>query len=229
MSRHDASLHLLTIAERLAGLPQTSPVARALRNRPELLDGLEASYRALFENLTPAQGRERLAIALFTASLHGDEVVTDHFHQLLAAQDNALARLVALEAANAALPGPYGTWPPGPLSAEDLDGPVWRADPEIQDLLGHRLAAAFAHAHLITLHPRDASEEALQALAEAGWTPDEIPGLNGLIAFLGALSPVVAGLRAYAFARQPHLLAGAAALAASKQTGQFQRPGRAYG
>ncbi len=205
MSRHDAWLHPLTIIERLAALPQGSPVTRALRNRPELLEGLEAGYRTLMRTGGPAR-REQLAVAAFAAVLHGEEVVIRHFHELLAAEDGPLAAIVAREADNASLPGPYGVWPPGPLSAEDLDGPAWRADPPLRQHLGARLAAALEHAHLITLHPRDTSAGASEALAQAGWQAEEIRALNGLIAWIGALSPVVAGLRAYAFARHPHLL-----------------------
>ena len=205
MSRHDAWLHPLTIAERLAAVPQGSPVSRALRNRPELLEGLETGYRGLIR-LEGTQRREQLAVAAFAAALHGDEVVVQHFHDLLVAEDAGLARTIAEEADNAALPGPYGVWPPGPLSAEDLDGPAWRADPPLRQFLGARLAAALEHTHLITLHPRDATAEAARTLGRAGWQAEEIRGLNGLIAWIGALSPVVSGLRAYAFARHPHLV-----------------------
>ena len=204
MSRHDAWLHQLTIVEKLASVPPGSPVSRALRSRPELVEGLDSGYRNLL--LSRGTGEvEHLAVTAFAAALHGDEVVAQHFHDLLAAEDEALAKTIRHEAENASLPGPYGTWPPGPLSAEDLDGPAWRADPPLRLRLGARLAAALEHAHLITLHPRDTSDAALAALARAGWQPGEIVALNGLIAWIGALSPVISGLRAYVFARHPHL------------------------
>ena len=205
MSRHDAWLHPLTITERLAAVPQASPLSRALRNRPELLEGLDAGYRGLI-SAGGARRREDLAVTAFAAALHGEDAVVQHFHDLLSAEDADLARVIGEEADHAALPGPYGVWPPGPLSAEDLDGPAWRADPPLRQYLGARLSAALEHTHLITLHPRDATGEDAGALSRAGWSEEEIRALNGLIAWIGALSPVVAGLRAYAFARQPHLL-----------------------
>ncbi|WP_112313020.1 CMD domain protein [Pseudogemmobacter bohemicus] len=202
MSRYEPWLHPLTLTERLAAVPPGSPILRALRNRPELLEALETGYRDLLRHEGVARV-EAFAVAAFTAHLHGEEVVAGHFHELLASEDNTLAALITEEAENAALPGPYGIWPPGPLSAEDLDGPAWRADPPLRLRLGARLSAGLEHAHLVTLHPRDITAGAGEALARAGWSRDEVLALNRLIAWIGALSPVVAGLRAYGFARHP--------------------------
>lgn len=219
MSRHEPLLHRPTLAERLAAVPPGSPILRALRNRPELLAGLESGYQDLLRHSGAAR-TEALAIAAFTSHLHGEEAVSTHLHALLQAADSELALLIAEEAENAALPGPYGTWPPGPLSAEDLDGPAWRADPPLRLRLGARLSAALEHAHLVTLHPRDITAAADEALERAGWLPAETLALNRLIAWIGALSPVVSGLRAYAHARH---------LQRTGTTGQDRPAGFAYG
>ncbi|KAB2887463.1 MAG: CMD domain protein, partial [Burkholderiaceae bacterium] len=65
-------------------------------------------------------------------------------------------------------------------------------------LLGPRLAAALAHAHLLVYHPRDASGEALQALARAGWSETDTVVLSQLVAFLSFQIRVVAGLHVLA-------------------------------
>ena len=68
-------------------------------------------------------------------------------------------------------------------------------DPAHAALLGARLAAALAHAHLLAYHPRDASAGALQALQQAGWSETDIVIVSQLASFLSFQIRVVAGLR----------------------------------
>jgi uncharacterized protein YciW len=65
-------------------------------------------------------------------------------------------------------------------------------------VLGPRLAAAFAHVHLLVFHPRDAESAALQALLDAGWSTTDIVTLSQTTAFLSFQIRVVAGLRTLA-------------------------------
>ena len=53
---------------------------------------------------------------------------------------------------------------------EDAPGPAYRVSDANALLLGPRLSAALAHAHLLVFHPRDASARELQALLDAGWS-----------------------------------------------------------
>jgi CMD domain protein len=94
--------------------------------------------------------------------------------------------------------GPYGSYPPGPLTREDTAGPVYRADAAARRALGARLAAAFEHVHLLVYHPRDAAPAALQALLDAGWSTTDIVTLSQIVAFLSFQIRVVVGLRALA-------------------------------
>ena len=151
---------------------------------------------------------ERRAIAAFAALLTGEPETAAHLLALLVETDATLAplaRLIEHEAEDSAHPGPYGSFPPGPLSAEDLDGPVYAVPAATRREIGLRLAAALEYAHLATLHPRDATPEALTALTDAGWTNGGIAILLDIIGFVSFQACVVAGLRAYVSARQPHL------------------------
>jgi CMD domain protein len=90
--------------------------------------------------------------------------------------------------------GPYGAYPPGPLSAEDQTGLGFVVAPETRRVIGPRLGAALEHAHLLVFHPRDASPSALQALLDAGWTTTGVVTLSQLVAFLSFQIRVIDGL-----------------------------------
>ncbi|MCY1378773.1 CMD domain protein [compost metagenome] len=109
-----------------------------------------------------------------------------------------VAKAIEAEVARGATQGPYGRYPEGPLSVEDAAGPVYAVDAAQRAVLGERLSAGLAHAHLLVLHPRDASPVALQALLDAGWRTTEIVTLSQLVAFLAFQIRVVIGLRALA-------------------------------
>ena len=205
MTHHDT-----TLVERLAGVLPGSPIDRAWRARTEARRFAEDAYRRLLhpQDAGPMSLVERRAVAAFVAVLNGEGQTRDHLLILLRDTDPTLAplaRLVEREAEDSAHPGPYGSFPAGPLSAEDLDGPVYSAAYPVRHELGLRLAAALEYAHLATLHPRDATPESLAALAKAGWTNGGIALLVEIIGFVNFQSRVVAGLRSYIAARQPHL------------------------
>lgn len=199
MTHHD-----LILIERLSGLEHEATLARAFRARPEARRNAELSYHLLLhpEDPGPVTLAERRAVAGFVALLHGEEATQAHFLDLLRQTAPDLAPHVLTEATTAARPGPYGRFPPGPLSAEDLDGPVYRTGATARAALGERLSAALEHAHLLTLHPRDATSEALDALLKAGWSTSGVVVLSQLVSFLSFQIRVVAGLRSYVAARQ---------------------------
>jgi CMD domain protein len=110
----------------------------------------------------------------------------------------ALREALDAALAEAGAQGPYGRYPAGPLSREDVAGPAYRAGAETRRVLGRRLAAAFEHVHLLVFHPRDSSPGALQALLDAGWSTTGIVTLSQIVAFLSFQIRVVAGLRSLA-------------------------------
>lgn len=172
----------------------------------------ECAYRRLLapEEQGPVSLLERRAVAAFVAVLQGEPQTHAHFVALLRGTDPALAPLALLiqsEAEGSAHPGPYGVFPEGPLTAESLDGPVYRVDGTTRRQLGARLAAALEHAHLLALHPRDAKPEELEALLAVGWTREGIVILSQIVGLVVFQARVVAGLRAYLAVRQPHLQA----------------------
>jgi CMD domain protein len=205
------TFHDSTLVERLAGVTPGSAIARAYRARSEARRFAEESYRRLLQPQDPGPVSllERRAIAAFVAVLNGEPQTGDHFLRLLRDTDptlGQLARLIEREAEDSAHPGPYGRFPEGPLAAEDLDGPVYCVSKEVAGQFGPRLTAALEHAHLVTLHPGDATAEALQALATAGWTNGGIGIVLDIIGLVNFQARVVAGLRAYAFAQHPQLV-----------------------
>ncbi len=92
--------------------------------------------------------------------------------------------------------GPYGAYPNGPLTVEDVPGPIYQVATTSRSVLGARLSAALAHVHMLVLHPRDASPASLQALRDAGWLKTDIVTLSQLVAFLAFQIRAIAGLRA---------------------------------
>jgi CMD domain protein len=107
-------------------------------------------------------------------------------------------RAIDAAIAGAKAQGPYGSYPAGPLSRENIAGPTHRIAEETRRALGSRLAAAFDHMHLLVFHPRDAAPGALRALLETGWSTTDIVTLSQIAAFLSFQIRVVAGLRVLA-------------------------------
>lgn len=185
--------------DRLVGIPAGSPLDALRRSRPQTRDNIEASFRALFDpsdasGLSPV---ERRAIGLFVAGLHRADAVEKLFADRLAATPGGgglVTSVAALADRHVAL-GPFGTYPHGPLSREDTAGHVLAADGDLRVTFGERLAAAFAHTHLLVFHPRDAGPAALERLARAGFTADEVVTLSQIVSFLAFQIRIVHGLK----------------------------------
>jgi len=137
---------------------------------------------------------ERRAVTGFVERLLAVEGQSTPFFALLRQTDAQLAALLASEAASAARPGPYGRFPPGPLCAEDLDGPPYRTSPVICAKLGERLSVALEFAHLLVQHPGDLGPESLASLAVAGWTSKGIAELSEQIAAVAQQTRTLAQL-----------------------------------
>ncbi|MET0258896.1 MAG: CMD domain protein [Methylobacterium sp.] len=186
------------LIDALAGIRAGSALDAIRAKRSVARDNAQRSYELLLHPAEPGDVSldERRAVAAFVALLHRDAAVAEHYTGLLAAPE--LERVLASEAEAASAQGPYGAYPPGPLSAEDEAGPIYRAGDDARAALGPRLAAALEHAHLLVFHPRDAAGEALARLVQAGWSADGIVTLSQLVSFLAFQIRAAIGLRALA-------------------------------
>ncbi|WP_349865067.1 CMD domain protein [Leifsonia sp. WHRI 6310E] len=183
------------VIDQLVGIAPGDALDALRDQRPNARANAQASYDALFhsDEREEVGQRERLAIAYWTVAL-SQSPTSSHYRDLLAAEDADL--LAALEAAlpEALTEGPYGDYPAGPLTVENVAGLVWAPDAALSAAAGERLAAALAHTHLLVYRPRDSSADALQALLDAGWSTTGIVTLSQLVAFLSFQLRVVAGL-----------------------------------
>lgn len=194
---------MTTLIDRLAAIEPGSPLDSSFAARAEARAQAELSYQLLLHPAEPGAVSlpERHAVAAFVAVLHDQPQARDHYTTLLhrsAAPD--LAAVVLREAEGARTSGPYGHFPKGPLTVEDRAGLVYRPSTGVRAVLGDRLSAALEQAHLLVLHPRDASPAGLQNLLDAGWTTPGIVVLSQLVAFLSFQIRVISGLRAVAAA-----------------------------
>lgn len=192
------------IIDTLAGLAPDSPLAMIRDRKPVTRQQAQASYLALFEPAAPGDVslRERFAVAAFVAALHAQDGIAGFYAAGLARAERPEAIITAIfaQAALARTSGPYGAYPNGRLSVEDSSGPIFSVAEPHRGVLGARLVAALAHAHMLVFHPRDASAAALQKLLDAGWSNAGIVTLSQLIAFLTFQIRIVVGLRALATA-----------------------------
>ncbi|ABL72960.1 CMD domain protein [Paracoccus denitrificans] len=179
---------------RLAGIAPGSHLDQLRNRRAQAKTSAEESFTLL---LSPADEgdfpvADRRRVAFFVALLHGDAEAVSFYEALLG--EDPLAGGLRNEAERAVAPGPWGRYPVGPLSAEDIQGPALA----IPDAAGFepKLARALEHAHLLVLHPRDASPRALQALLDAGWSTTGVVTLSQLVAFLSFQIRAAIGLRA---------------------------------
>lgn len=184
------------LIDTLVGIAPGSRLDELRAKRPVARADAQATYDGLItapSDLARASAVERAAIGYWVAALSQATVLAEHYAGLLARLDPAvLTALAAVPAATTS--GPYGSYPPGPLSLEDEDGSHWAAPDDLRAATSDRLAAALEHAHLLTYRPRDASPDALQALLDAGWTTDGVVTVSQLVAFTHFQLRVVAGL-----------------------------------
>lgn len=187
------------LLDRFAGVAPEGAVDALRRHRPVTREHAQASYDALFTSFEPehASLAERAAVAQFVAALHADDLAAAHYGALAReAAGDGLADLIAELAVGAAATGPYGAYPAeGPLVGESVDGLRWAVPADARATLGERLSAALEHTHLLVFRPREASADALRALAAAGWSADGIVTLSQLVSFLAFQLRVAAGLR----------------------------------
>jgi CMD domain protein len=190
------------IIDRLAGLAAGSPLAMIRDRKPVTRQQAQESFRALFEpgDAEDVTLQERFALARFVAGLHAQDEAAAFYANGLAgtAPTEAFVEALAAEVARGQAVGPYGAYPKGKLSVEDVAGPVYAVADANRSVLGAKLTAAMAHIHLLVFHPRDASASGLQRLLDAGWSNAGIVTLSQLVAFLAFQLRAAAGLRTLA-------------------------------
>lgn len=192
------------IIDHLAGVHSGSKSDALRLRRPVTKEHAQKSWLALFAPSDTSQVSlaERFAVASFVAGLHGDAGIADFYREKLAEQPNGQAlvsTIKALAELNSAT-GPYGHYPAGPLTPENIDGPRLTISAADRAITGERLAAALEHTHLLVFRPRDARPAALQSLLSAGWSTTGIVTLSQLVSFLAFQIRVVAGLKTLAAA-----------------------------
>ena len=118
------------IIDTLAGLAPDSRLAQIRDRRPVTREHAQASYRALFEPAEPGTValQERFAVASFVAGLHAQDDLAAFYTAGLLRTAPAEAFVVALsaEADRGRTGGPYGAYPNGPLTVEDVAGPIYQ-------------------------------------------------------------------------------------------------------
>ncbi len=111
------------VIDHLAGIGPGSALDAVRARRPEARRQAQASHDALFAPEAPGEVtlEERRALAAYVCGLHGEaEIEAFHAEGLAAGLRAAIAEAVAASGG----PGPFGHYPPGPLSAEDGAGMV---------------------------------------------------------------------------------------------------------
>ena len=182
------------VIDALAGIAPGSALDQIRAGREQARREAQASFRALFEPAAPGDVplEERWAVAAFVAGLHEQPSIQQFYRSRLGPELHGAVEQVVQEAKGQ---GPYGSYPPGPLTRENVPGPRYRVSGPLRDALGARLSAALEHTHILVFHPRDAAPEQLQALLEAGWSTTGIVTLAQLVSFLSYQIRAVAGLR----------------------------------
>lgn len=190
------------IINHFAATAPGSPLDVLRDARPDAKLHAQKAFQALFmpEHPGDVSLTERFALGLFTTTLHraGDLAV---FYGQGLKDAGAPAELIAAvnkAAAENLTMGPYGAYPEGPLSVEDVSGPLFSVSDALAAALGARLTAALGHAHMLVFHPRDANADAIQKLFDAGWSEDGVVTISQLITFLAYQVRLVHGLRVLA-------------------------------
>jgi CMD domain protein len=183
------------VIDHLVGIAPGDALDSLRSQRPNARENAQTSFDALLnsDELEHASQLERLAIAYWTIAL-SQSSATSFYRDLLAAEDEATVAALETALPSAVTTGPYGDYPEGPLTVENVPGLHWEPDAALTASVGPRLAAALSHTHLLVYRPRDSSADALQALLDAGWSTTGIVTLSQLVAFLNFQLRVVAGL-----------------------------------
>lgn len=185
------------VIDNLLGIEPGSGLDAIRAARKTARENAQLSYLALFEPPFPGgvSVEHRFVLATFVSGLHHCDGVTQFYRSKL--EQIAPSHVVAAIDAEIDLgssSGPWGSYPPGPLSIENTSGTTYQSSEQGRGLLDDKLIAALEHAHMLVFHMRDANHQALQRLIDAGWSTTDIVTMSQLVAFLTFQIRVVAGL-----------------------------------
>ncbi|WP_029629313.1 CMD domain protein [Yaniella halotolerans] len=187
------------IIDVLTGIESGSSLDAIRRTREQARQNAQRSFEVLFEPAEPGTFSlaERYAVSAYTVALQASASPAAAFYTELLEDEVSpeLAAAVAELAERDRRAGPYGEYQETGLAAESVPGPTV-SYAQRPNVVSERLAAALEHAHLLSLHPRDAEASHLRRLEEAGWNADDIVTLSQLISFLAFQIRVVDGLLA---------------------------------
>ena len=133
------SRNISDVIDHLARIRPGSSLDRLRDQRPQARENAQKSYLALFEPEFPGDvtALERYAIATFVAGLHRQPYVADFYAAgLQALGSSEIAATITAEIARGATKGPYGRYPQGPLTVEDVEGPDYQVSADHKDRLG---------------------------------------------------------------------------------------------
>lgn len=190
----------IDVVDVLIDLRPGSALDAVRRRRPVTRDQLQASFDALFSPVDDSQFpvAERALVAAFVTRLTAEDSTARFYEDRARSAAPGRSATVLAEASAAATAGPFGAYQEAGLQGESTDGRRYEPSLGARDALGERLAAALAHAHLLTSRPRESDAAALDRLLEAGWSVDGIVTLSQLVSFLAFQQRVAAGLRVLA-------------------------------
>lgn len=183
------------IIDVLSGIAPGSVLDALRDDRTQARENAQRSFEALLEPAdagTFALG-DRYAIALFVSRLLAFDVAGNFYADLLSDEAPELAQSIEDAASDARERGPVGTYREPGLAAENTPAREWQPS---EGSFDPYIAAALAHAHLLTYRLRESSADDLAALVDAGWSADDIVTLSQLIAFLNFQLRYALGLQA---------------------------------
>lgn len=164
------------------------------RRRPDVREYAQKYYESIFEPIDDEQlaVSERWLIAAFVTRLTADDATAAYYAE--GARDASPGRIDAVLAAaeKFATSGPYGHYAEPGLARENTDG--LRVTASDFEGVCPRIAAALAHAHLVTYRLRETDGASHDLLLDAGWSTDGIVTLSQVIAFLAFQQRVIAAL-----------------------------------
>lgn len=164
------------------------------RLRPDVREYAQKYYDSIFEPLDDEHlaVSDRWLVAAFVTRLTADDATAAYY--AAGAQEASPGRVDAVLAAakRLATSGPYGHYAEPGLEGENTDG--LRVQASDFDGVDERLAAALAHAHLVTYRLRETDGGSHDLLLDVGWSIDAVVTLSQVIAFLAFQQRVIAAL-----------------------------------
>lgn len=179
------------VIDEIASVPPELGAVR--RRRPDVREYAQKYFESIFAPVDDSQFSvaDRWLVAAFATRLTADDE-TAEFYARRAREASPAAEAVLTAAEQSLWSGPFGHYAEPGLASENTEGLRLLAV-EIAGI-EPRLAAALAHAHLLTYRLRETDAASHDLLQDAGWSTDGIVTLSQLLAFLAFQQRVIASL-----------------------------------